>query len=113
MAVDISLHQLKVFLSVAEHKNFSRAAAVLGMTQPSISIQIKKLERDLGAKLFDRLRRKTHLTAEGQLVLTYAKRMLGWISSLESDLEDLRGIKIGNLTVGASRVPSSTTFPLA
>ena len=113
MAVDISLHQLKVFLSVAEHKNFSKAAVVLRMTQPSISIQIKKLEQDLGVRLFDRLRRNTHLTEEGQLLLTYAKRMLGWISSLESDLEDLRGIKVGNLVVGASRVPSSTTFPLA
>ncbi len=113
MAVDISLHRLKIFLSVAEHKNFSKAAGVLGMTQPSISIQIKKLEHDLGVKLFDRLRRNTHLTNEGQLVLAYAKRMLGWISSLESDLEDLRGIKVGNLVVGASRVPSSTTFPLA
>lgn len=113
MAPEVNLHQLKVFLLVAEQKNFSKAAAVLGMTQPSISIQIKKLERDLGVRLFDRLRRSTHLTTEGQLVLTYAKRMLGWIASLQSDLEDLRGIKIGNLVVGASRVPSSTTFPLA
>ena len=113
MPGDVSLHQLKVFLSVAEHRNFSSAAAVLGMSQPSISIQIKKLERDLGVILFDRFRRNTHLTMEGQLVLTYAKRMLGWVSSLQSDLEDLRGIKIGNLVVGASRVPSSTTFPLA
>ena len=113
MAIDVSLHQLKVFLSVAEQRNFSKAAAMLGMTQPSISIQIKKLERDLSVRLFDRLRRNIHLTEEGQLVSTYAKRMLGWISSLESDLEDLRGIKVGKLVVGASRVPSSTTFPLA
>ena len=62
MAVDINFHQLKVFLLVAEQKNFSKAAAVLGMTQPSISIQIKKLERDLGVRLFDRLQRNTHLT---------------------------------------------------
>src|SRR5687768_15968939 len=113
MAGDINLHQLKVFLLVTEQKSFSKAAAVLRMTQPSISIQIKKLERDLGVKLFDRLRRNIHLTEEGQLVLSYAKRMLGSIASLQSDLQDLRGVKIGNLVVGASRVPSSTTFPLA
>jgi len=64
MALEINLHQLKVFLLVAEQKNFSKAAAVLGMTQPSISIQIKKLERDLGVSLFDRLWRSTHLTTE-------------------------------------------------
>jgi len=60
MAGDINLHQLKVFLLVTEQKSFSKAAAVLRMTQPSISIQIKKLERDLGVKLFDRLRRNIH-----------------------------------------------------
>jgi DNA-binding transcriptional LysR family regulator len=113
MTIAINLHQLKIFLAVNEHRSFSKAAAELGMTQPSISIQIKNLERDLGVHLFDRLRQNTRLTEEGQLVAVYAKQMLNWISSLESDLEDLRGIKVGNLVVGASRVPSSTTFPLA
>jgi DNA-binding transcriptional LysR family regulator len=113
MTIAINLHQLKIFLAVNEHRSFSKAAAELGMTQPSTSIQIKNLEKDLGVHLFDRLRRNTHLTEEGQLVAMYAKQMLNWISSLESDLEDLRGIKVGNLVVGASRVPSSTTFPLS
>lgn len=113
MDIKPNLHQLELFLLVAKETSFSKAAADLGTSQPSISIQIKKLEKALGVKLFDRLGRNVYLTAEGRLVLNYARRMFGLFSSLQSDLGDVRGIRAGNLLVGASRVPSSTTFPTA
>jgi DNA-binding transcriptional LysR family regulator len=113
MDIKPNLHQLELFLLVAKDTSFSKAAADLGTSQPSISIQIKKLEQSLGVKLFDRLGRNVYLTAEGRLVLNYAKRLFGLFSSLQSDLGDVRDIRAGNLLVGASGVPSSTTFPTA
>jgi DNA-binding transcriptional LysR family regulator len=113
MYTPINLHQLEIFLSVAERKSFSKAAALLHTSQPSVSMQIRNLEQALGINLFDRLGRAIYLTCEGELVLEYAKRIFGGIASLQSDLENLKGIKGGRIEVGASRVPSSTTVPLA
>jgi DNA-binding transcriptional LysR family regulator len=113
MGLKPNLHQLELFLLVAKDTSFSKAAADLGTSQPSISIQIKKLEQTLGVKLFDRLGRNVYLTAEGRLVLNYAKRLFGLFSNLQSDLGDVRDIRAGNLLVGASGIPSATTFPTA
>jgi DNA-binding transcriptional LysR family regulator len=109
----INLHQLEIFLSVTERRSFSKAAMGLHTSQPSVSMQIRNLEQALGVRLFDRLGHAVYLTREGELVLEYAKRIFSGISSLQSDLENLKEIKVGRLAVGASRVPSATTVPRA
>ena len=72
----MELRQLEYFVAVAEDLNFSHAAARLHITQPSVSEQIKTLERELGAPLFDRTSRAVSLTAAGQDILPLARELL-------------------------------------
>ena len=61
------LRQLQCFLAAAERLHFTQAAAALGISQPTLSLAIRQLERDLGAPLFDRVGRSVQLTAAGAL----------------------------------------------
>ena len=76
---------LKTFLAVAKNSGFSRAAEKTGFVQSSVSTQIRLLEEELGVRLFERLGRKTHLTAEGRRLLSYA----GKIVALESEAREM------------------------
>lgn len=67
---------LKAFAAVAEHRSFTRAATTLNRTQSAVSIQIRRLEERLGTKLFQRSSAGAALTAAGQELLVYAKRLL-------------------------------------
>jgi DNA-binding transcriptional LysR family regulator len=67
---------LKAFLAVAEHRSFTRAAATLNRTQSAVSVQIRRLEERLGAQLFQRTRAGVALTAAGDELLVYARRLL-------------------------------------
>jgi len=67
---------LKAFLSVAEYRSFTRAATTLNRTQSAVSVQIRRLEQRLGTKLFQRTRAGVALTAAGDELLVYAKRLL-------------------------------------
>ncbi|MDI3558835.1 LysR family transcriptional regulator [Bradyrhizobium sp. Arg816] len=67
---------LKAFLAVAEHRSFTRAAQLLNRTQSAISVQIKRLEERIGTKLFERTRAGVALTAAGEELLVYARRLL-------------------------------------
>ena len=67
---------LKAFAAVAEHRSFTRAATVLNRTQSAVSVQIRRLEERLGAKLFQRTRAGVTPTAAGDELLVYAKRLL-------------------------------------
>jgi DNA-binding transcriptional LysR family regulator len=68
--------QLKSFIAIAETGTFGHAAAAVNRTQPALSLQIKKLEKQLSCSLFDRSARRVSLTPEGEIFLGYAKRML-------------------------------------
>jgi DNA-binding transcriptional LysR family regulator len=68
--------QLKSFISIADTGTFSQAASVVGRTQSALSLQVKKLEDQLGCSLFDRSGRKVTLTEQGEIFLGYARRMI-------------------------------------
>src|ERR1700730_13117983 len=105
----MELNPLRVFLSVANEKSFSRAAEKLLRTQPAISLAIQRLEAELGEKLIDRSAKDLLLTDAGTIVLEYARRFESLRQELENSLAELRDNSSGRLVIGANE---STTLYL-
>jgi DNA-binding transcriptional LysR family regulator len=74
--VDLDLRMVRYFTVVAEHRHFGRAAAALRVAQSSLSRQVRRLEQDLGARLFDRTPQGTELTEAGKVFLPQARALL-------------------------------------
>src|ERR1700748_678448 len=106
----MELHSLRVFLTVASEKSFSRAAEKLLRTQPAVSLAIQRLEHILGEKLIDRSAKDLLLTDAGKVVLDYARRFENLQGDLENALAELRDKSSGRLTIGANE--SSTLYLL-
>ena len=106
----MELHSLRVFLTVANEKSFSRAGEKLLRTQPAISLAIQRLEQVLGEKLIDRSAKDLLLTDAGKIVLDYARRFENLQGDLENALAELRDKSAGRLTIGANE--SSTLYLL-
>ncbi|MBV9303515.1 MAG: LysR family transcriptional regulator [Acidobacteriaceae bacterium] len=102
----MELYPLKVFLTVATERSFSRAGEKLLRTQPAISIAIQRLESDLKEKLIDRSGRELLLTDAGRVVLEYARRFQNLESDLENALRELKDNYAGRLSVGANESTS-------
>ena len=111
--MDVNFDQLEIFLCIARERSFSRAAEILRISQPSVSIQIKNLEQSLNVKLFERSGGRVSVTREGAVVLERAKRIAEIVAGLQRDIEEARGVPYGRFSVGCSRVPSATLVPLA
>src|SRR6201986_1432710 len=106
----MELHSLRVFLTVANEKSFSRAAEKLLRTQPAVSLAIQRLEQMLGEKLIDRSAKDLLLTGAGKIVLDYARRFENLQGDLENAMAELRDKSAGRLTIGANE--SSTLYLL-
>ncbi len=106
----MELQPLRVFLTVAAEKSFSRAGEKLLRTQPAISLAIQRLETELGEKLIDRSAKDLILTDAGKIVLDYARRFENLQAELENALAELRDMSAGRLTIGANE--SSTLYLL-
>ncbi len=109
----VELRHLRYLRAVAEAGGFTRAAAEIGLTQPTLSQQIAQLERGLGVELLTRSRRECRLTPAGEMVLQYARRVLGDMDALKRSLDDLSGLKRGSLTVAALPALAQRLLPLA
>lgn len=107
----MDLHYLWLFYKVAEHLSFSKAAQELRLSQPTVSMQIKKFESQLGITLFDRFGRNIYLSREGKFVFEYAQRIFDIVKDLEEQIAIQRGEMIGNIHVGASNTPGVHIVP--
>jgi DNA-binding transcriptional LysR family regulator len=96
----MELRQLEYFAAVAEEANFTRAAARVHISQSGVSAQIKALERELGAELFDRSGRSARLTEAGREALPWAKAALDAVTGLRQTVDQVQGLVRGHLTIG-------------
>lgn len=103
--------RLRVFRAVAEHLNFRKAGEALYLTQPAVTLQIKALEEDLGAKLFERGSAGVRLSEAGRVLLDYASQLSRIASEAENRLLDLRGQVSGHLVLGASTTIAQYVLP--
>ncbi|MGH3389806.1 MAG: LysR family transcriptional regulator [Actinomadura sp.] len=98
----MQFQQLAYFVAVAEVRHFTRAAETLGVTQPSLSKQIRALETDLGASLFSRARGNITLTPAGEALLPLARRILADTDTARLEVQELAGLRRGRVRLGAT-----------
>jgi DNA-binding transcriptional LysR family regulator len=103
--------RLQVFHAVAKHLSFTKAAEALFMTQPAVTFQIKQLEEQFDARLFDRSQGRITLTPAGALALEYAERILALSGELDKRMKELSGQAAGPLLIGASMTIGEYVLP--
>ncbi|MGA6161247.1 LysR family transcriptional regulator [Amycolatopsis magusensis] len=106
----MELRQLEYFVAVAEERNFTRAAERVHISQSGVSAQIRQLERELGAELFDRSARTATLTVAGKAALEHARTALAAAGSLSQAVGEVTDLIRGRLTIGM--VIGCTVTPL-
>ena len=107
----MDLRRLEVFAKVAEFGSFSRAAEALYLTQPTVSEHVRALEDEVGVQLLDRLGRGATPTRAGELLLSYARRMLGLAREAQQALDQFQGRMSGELVIGGSTIPGEYVLP--
>jgi DNA-binding transcriptional LysR family regulator len=98
----MDINQLEVLVTVAREKSFSRAAEVLDRTQPAVSQAIRRLEQEVGEKLFDRSSKDGTLTFAGEVLLDYARQMLNLRHSAQNALREMRDLHHGKVSISAN-----------
>src|ERR1700687_5862708 len=94
---------LRTFLAVARERSFSRAAAKIHRTQPAVSQTIRRLEDDLGERLFDRSAKNGTLTDAGRMLQNYAERLVRLAEETESAGREVRALRPGRAPVVGDR----------
>jgi len=108
----MDLTALRVFLTVAEERSFSRAAAKVHRTQPAVSQTVKRLEEELGEQLFDRSSKSGTLTDAGRVLQNYGQRLVRLAEEAESAMRELRDLRRGRVLIGANEAAIHTLLPL-
>jgi len=106
----MELAQLRYFLAVARHLSFTRAAEALPLSQPSLTNQIRKLERELGVELFVRTTRRVRLTPAGEDFVTAARQILNLVETAELEMHEFGGLRRGRVLLGT--IPTVGAFSL-
>jgi DNA-binding transcriptional LysR family regulator len=109
--MNVQLRQLEYFAAVAETRHFTRAAESVHVAQPSLSKQIRTLERELGTPLFRRARGNVTLTAAGETLLPLARRILADADNARVQVQELVGLARGRLRLGATPSLSTVLLP--
>jgi len=98
---NVTLRQMRVFVSVARHLSFTRAARELHLTQPAVSQQVRLLEEEVGLPLFEKIGRKVQLAPAGTELLSYATQTLELMREASEALAAMRGLRRGILKLAA------------
>lgn len=96
----LSTKSLHYFLQLIDTMNYTQAAQILGITQPALTQQIKKIEHAIGTPLFGQMGKKLYLTEAGKQLQTGAIKLLGTINSVVNDIQEFTQADKGNITIG-------------
>ncbi|MDG3004272.1 LysR substrate-binding domain-containing protein [Paludisphaera mucosa] len=107
----MELRQIRYFLAVAEAKHFTKAAQALGISQSTLSAQVKELERDLGTPLFDRTGRAVRFSEAGKAFLEHAYRTLRDAEAGRDAVKAILAADIGHLRVGVTHCFGTRLMP--
>lgn len=107
----MDLWQLKVFVNVVKQKSFSKAGETIHLSQPTVSSHIKELEDHFGCRLIDRLGREAVPTKAGEILFSYAKKLLVLKDETEAAISSFLGRIRGHLTIGGSTIPAGYILP--
>jgi LysR family hydrogen peroxide-inducible transcriptional activator len=97
----MEVHQLRYVVAIARTGNFSRAAAECHVSQPSLSQQVRKLEEELGERLFERDQKRTRLTTTGERFIARATRILEELADAQREAHETHEVARGTVTIGA------------
>lgn len=109
----LSTRQIQAFVTIAAQSSFSQAANILGVTQPSLSLLVREMERILDLSLFDRNTRGVRLSRAGQDLLPIAERILADLRRIEEAAGDFATLARGEVRVACSAVSAAGPLPVA
>lgn len=107
----VTLYQLRIFLTVTRHRNYTHAAEELYLSQPSVSAQVHELERLVGLPLFEQVGKRLVLTQAGQLLEEHARKVLSAVEQAADSLSRLRKVEAGHLHLAASTTVGTYLLP--
>lgn len=109
----MDLRQLRYFIALLEHRSFVRAADAMGITQPAFSRSIQGLEQEFGCVLVDRGNKDLRPTAEGQVVLQHALRLVQGAATLSNEVAQMNKLDAGELRLGSCALAAEQLLPQA
>lgn len=107
----MDLHRLNCFITIVEEGSVSKAAEKLKMTQPPLSIMVRKMEKELNVSLFDRTGRRLVLTRDGEFLYKKGKELLASAKSMVQELAEHKGGERGTVTAGCNTSASLFLIP--
>ena len=107
----MEMHQIRYFLAVAQTGSFTRAARQCAVSQPSLSVQVAKLEDELGGILLDRSRQGVRLTARGEVFLPRALEIMGQLDSARQQMDEMSGLGRGTVRLGCMPTTGAYLLP--
>ncbi len=108
----MTITQLLYTLAVAEHRNFTLAAEKSFVTQPTLSMQIQKLEDELGVQIFDRSTKPIQLTSIGEVIIDQAKKIVGESNRIKDIIDQEKGFIGGDFKIGIIPTVTPTLLPM-
>lgn len=109
--MNVSIRDLRAFLTVAELRSFTKAAERIHLTQAGVSSLIRSLEQTLNCRLFERTTREVHLTLEGRRLYPFAVRIVHDMQDFQAEMANLRQQRTRTISIGATPVVCSTFLP--
>lgn len=107
----LTVHQLRLFVAVADRGGVTRAAEAMGLSQPAVSHQLQALRTALGVPLLEVIGRRTRLTEAGEILYGHAQRILAELEAAGGALEELRGLRRGSLRVVGDTTVGTYVLP--